>query len=411
MHCSPTGWCCPPCCCCSAWWAIRSCMPIAIAFTNRVVGNAGQMGRAWPTSATCVALARLQGRGGEHDRAHRRRRAIAAKLLHRPVARPPGQPAAAGARRCSASILMLPWALPAFVVFLTWRVLYQPIGGGINLVLTARLASGRTSSTGSAQRATAMPAVIAATVWRGFPFWFVSDPGRPPDHPRRAIRGRAGRWRQRRGSGFAPSRSPASASVVIVTALLSSIWTANAFENVWLLTQGGPSDATMVFPVLAYFGMQTQQLGQAAAVSVAMLPVLAILVWAATAMAQRGPPRSDRASISAVPARAGSTRPPMPCCLHWPVACIGPVPGLLDGRDLAEAATRHPAHALAVAARVHARTTTASCSVDERLPAQRSATASIVSASGDRDRAGGLVPGRLLDRALPHAAAAARSDG
>ena len=76
--------------------------------------------------------------------------------------------------------------------------------------------------------------------------------------------------------------------MVIVTALLSSIWTANAFENVWLLTQGGPSDATMVFPVLAYFGMQTQQLGQAAAVSVAMLPVLAILVFAATAMAQQG---------------------------------------------------------------------------------------------------------------------------
>jgi hypothetical protein len=40
--------------------------------------------------------------------------------------------------------------------------------------------------------------------------------------------------------------------------------------------------------VLAYFGMQTQQLGQAAAVSVAMLPVLAILVFAATAMAQGG---------------------------------------------------------------------------------------------------------------------------
>ena len=31
---------------------------------------------------------------------------------------------------------MLPWAMPAFVAFLTWRVLYQPIGGGINLVLT-----------------------------------------------------------------------------------------------------------------------------------------------------------------------------------------------------------------------------------------------------------------------------------
>src|SRR5262249_24065610 len=33
------------------------------------------------------------------------------------------------------SILLLPWAMRAFVAFLTWRVLYQPIGGGISLVL------------------------------------------------------------------------------------------------------------------------------------------------------------------------------------------------------------------------------------------------------------------------------------
>jgi hypothetical protein len=43
----------------------------------------------------------------------------------------------------------------------------------------------------------------------------------------------------------------------------------------------------MVFPVLAYLGMQTQRIGEAAAVSVAMLPVLAILVILATALLQR----------------------------------------------------------------------------------------------------------------------------
>lgn len=71
------------------------------------------------------------------------------------------------------SFLMLPWAMPAFVAFLTWRVLYQPIGGGINLLLT---------QTGLyphvidwlGQRSTAMTSVIIASVWRGFPFWFIS---------------------------------------------------------------------------------------------------------------------------------------------------------------------------------------------------------------------------------------------
>ena len=42
-----------------------------------------------------------------------------------------------------------------------------------------------------------------------------------------------------------------------------------------------------VFPVLAYFGMQTQRIGEASAVSVAMLPILALLVTAAVAISLR----------------------------------------------------------------------------------------------------------------------------
>lgn len=180
------------------------------------------------------------------------------------------------------SLLMLPWAMPAFVAFLTWRVLYQPIGGGINLVLThTGLYPEIVDWLG--QRPTAMPAVIAASVWRGFPFWFVSILAAlqtiPAELYEAARMDGANAWQRFRAVTW-PSIRP----VVIVTTLLSSIWTANSFENVWLLTQGGPSDATMVFPVLAYFGMQTQRLGEAAAVSVAMLPVLAILVFAAIAM-------------------------------------------------------------------------------------------------------------------------------
>lgn len=187
------------------------------------------------------------------------------------------------------SFLMLPWAMPAFVAYLTWRVMFQPIGGGINLVLT---------NTGLyphivdwlGQRSTAMPSVILAAVWRGFPFWFVSILAAlqtiPAELYEAARVDGATAWQRFRNVTW-----PGIRQVVIITTLLSSIWTANSFEHVWLLTQGGPSDATMVFPVLAYFGMQTQRLGEAAAVSVAMLPVLMILVFVATAMMQN---REDR---------------------------------------------------------------------------------------------------------------------
>lgn len=182
------------------------------------------------------------------------------------------------------SLLMLPWAMPAFVAFLTWRVLYQPIGGGINLVLT---------KTGLypeivdwlGQRSTAMPAVIAASVWRGFPFWFISILAALQNisnelYEAALIDGANARQR------FRAVTWPGIKRVVIITTLLSSIWTANSFESVWLLTQGGPSDATMVFPVLAYFGMQTQRIGEAAAVSVALLPALLVLVFVTTSLMQ-----------------------------------------------------------------------------------------------------------------------------
>jgi len=253
---------------------------IVIAFTNRVVGNAGHwvglanfrylvqspdfQASVWNTLTLVVASDACKLVVG----------LSLALLVNQKL---PG-------RGLFRSLLMLPWAMPAFVVFLVWRVVYQPIGGGLNLVLTATgLHPGIVDWLG--ERSTAMPAVIAATIWRGFPFWFISILAAlqtiPAEQYEAARVDGANAWQRFRAVTF-----PGIRQVVIVTTLLSSIWTANAFENVWLLTQGGPSNATIVFPVLAYLGMQTQQLGQAAAVSVAMLPVLAIVVFAATAMAQ-----------------------------------------------------------------------------------------------------------------------------
>ncbi|CAN5874706.1 N/A [soil metagenome] len=180
------------------------------------------------------------------------------------------------------AFILLPWAMPGFVAFLVWRLLFQPIGGGINLILT---------ETGIypeivdwlGQRSTAMPAVIIATVWRGFPFWCISFLAAlqtvPPDLYEAAKIDGANAVQR-----FRSVTLPHLKHVILVVVLLSSIWTANSFENIWIMTQGGPSDATMVFPVLAYFGMQTQRLGEAAAVSVAMVPALLILVFVVTAL-------------------------------------------------------------------------------------------------------------------------------
>lgn len=183
------------------------------------------------------------------------------------------------------SFILLPWAMPGFVAFLTWRLLFLPIGGGIDLILQLFPGySGPIDWLG--QRSTAMPAVIIASVWRGFPFWCISFLAALQNVPQEQYEAAKvdGASRLQR---FRYITLPSIRHVIIVVTLLSSIWTANSFENIWIMTQGGPSDGTMVLPVLAYFGMQSQRLGEAAAVSVALVPVLAILVFIVAALLQR----------------------------------------------------------------------------------------------------------------------------
>jgi multiple sugar transport system permease protein len=178
-------------------------------------------------------------------------------------------------RRLWRGLVLLPWAMPAFVAFITWKLLYAPQGGAFNLML---LGLGLVDSHVDflSTRALAMPSVIVATFWRGFPFWVISFLAAlqsvPPELYEAAAIDGAGAWQR-----FQRVTLPSIRHVVLVVLLLSTIWTTNGFENVWLLTQGGPSDATMTFPVLAYLGLQSLRIGEAAAVSVSMLPIFAVL--------------------------------------------------------------------------------------------------------------------------------------
>jgi ABC-type sugar transport system permease subunit len=182
-------------------------------------------------------------------------------------------------------LILLPWAMPAFVAFITWKLLYYPQGGAFNLILIG-LGLVNTNVDFLSTRQLAMPSVIVATFWRGFPFWVISFLAAlqtvPQElHEAAAIDGASAVQR------FRHITLPSIRHVVLVVVLLSTIWTTNSFENIWLLTQGGPSDATMTFPVLAYFGLQNLLIGQAAAVSVAMLPAFAVLAFVVAKLLER----------------------------------------------------------------------------------------------------------------------------
>ena len=182
-------------------------------------------------------------------------------------------------------LILLPWAMPGFVAFITWKLLYAPQGGAFNFIL---LSTGLSSTHVEflSSRELAMPSVVVALVWRGFPFWVISflaalQTVSKELHEAAALDG-ANAWQRFRNVSL-----PGIRHVVLVVVLVSTIWTTNSFEAIFLMTQGGPSNATMTFPVHAYFALQNLRLGEAAAVGVAMLPIFACLAFVVAMLLQR----------------------------------------------------------------------------------------------------------------------------
>ena len=204
------------------------------------------------------------------------------------------------------AFLLLPWVMPAFVVYLVWRWLYDPLSGLINYALIDlgliatpdRVPERAQHRHGLRHR---RPLLAGLSLLRDL------LPRRDADH-------RAGALRRRPGGRRLPLQQfrhitlPGLYQIIGVVLLLTTIWTANAFEPVYLLTGGGPSDATMVYTMLAYvMGMVNLRLGEAAAVSTLFLPLLVGLVLAVTILLHGRPrPEGGRRSHARAARRSGS---------------------------------------------------------------------------------------------------------
>ncbi|GAA2639933.1 ABC transporter permease [Paractinoplanes durhamensis] len=185
-------------------------------------------------------------------------------------------------------LLLVPWVVPTVVTAFSWRSLLDPIFGSINTLLTASgigplLAGLHLVDSWPAgwlsDPSLAMPSVILVNVWKGVPFFAVCFlaglKAIPADQYEAAAIDGASSW-----SRFVHVTLPGLRHVITVTVTLSSIWTFNNFDLVWLLTQGGPGDVTAPYVLVAYSKAILQlQYGAGAAVTLVMLPVIGGLVF------------------------------------------------------------------------------------------------------------------------------------
>ena len=247
------------------------------SFTNRAVGRpggfigAGNFIRLWsdPTYRTALvnSVALTLGAVGTKLVFG----LAAASLLMQPMP----------ARGLVRALAFLPWAVPGLVAALGWRWMFDEQFGALN-AWGLQLGVLAEPVDWLSEPSNGMLAIGTATVWQGLPFFIMMFLGAmmavPPELYEAAAIDGAGVWRR-----FSRVTLPSIADVVAITVMLSTIWTFNSFNTVYVLTGGGPADRTQILPTLAYqYGLQRSELGLGASVIVSVLPLFAVLIYLLT---------------------------------------------------------------------------------------------------------------------------------
>jgi multiple sugar transport system permease protein len=170
-------------------------------------------------------------------------------------------------------LVLFPYMMPVVSVVLIWMLLYNALYGVVNWLLVQAGIIG-TPVAWLSQPASAFWAVVFVGVWKYFPFVVVIVLARlqviSQDLYEAARIDGASAW-----SRFVDITLPQLRDVLLVVALLRTIFMFNNFEIVFLLTGGGPLQATMTLPIMVYeqaFGVY--ELGRGSAIAVVMFIIL-----------------------------------------------------------------------------------------------------------------------------------------
>jgi multiple sugar transport system permease protein len=173
------------------------------------------------------------------------------------------------------ALLLSPWVMPGVVVGAIWLTIYQPISGLADKVLGW---FGISAVDWLGQKSTALPSLIFANVWKGFPFWMLMIAAAlkaVPTELHEAARIDGASYWQRVRHVVLPGIRP----VLILTSILAFIWTFNYFDLAYTLTQGGPDGATTTLPFEIYqTSFQFNRLDEGAAQSVLTLILMIVAI-------------------------------------------------------------------------------------------------------------------------------------
>ncbi|MGW4055318.1 carbohydrate ABC transporter permease [Streptomyces sp. NPDC004779] len=170
------------------------------------------------------------------------------------------------------TITVLPAVIPMVVAGLIWKWLYEPDHGLINTLVGLVGVDGARWLFDSDL---ALPAVALVSIWKDFGIYALILLGGlqriPAELYEAATIDRAGPWRQFRSITL-PMLRPAGAAVFLLL-LFNSF---KVFDQVWVMTEGGPGTSTLTVVTFIYTKLLTD-VGVASAASVVLFVILLLI--------------------------------------------------------------------------------------------------------------------------------------
>jgi len=182
-------------------------------------------------------------------------------------------------KRMIRGAVLLPWVIPTALSTLGWWWMFNSLYSVVNWSGIALGVMDPPGPNWLGQKYYAMTAVIAVNVWRGLPFFAITILAGLVSIPKELYEAA-----EADGAGasarFWNITLPLLKPVLAIVVLFSTIFTFSDFNIVYVLTHGGPINSTHLFATLArQVGLESGQIGQGAAISLYLFPVLAMVVW------------------------------------------------------------------------------------------------------------------------------------
>ncbi len=173
------------------------------------------------------------------------------------------------------AFLLLPWIVPTAISSLAFLMLYNGVLSPISWVLVDwGVISDNINFLGDPVNA--IISLCVANIWRGVPFFGISIlaglQAVPDELNEAAALDGANTWQR-----FWAVTWPVIRNITLISTLFSIIWTFADFQLVYVLTKGGPANSTHIFGTYSYQTLGQTFIGDAAAISLYMFPILAVL--------------------------------------------------------------------------------------------------------------------------------------